>query len=134
MQGKQNAKAFYSNHIYATLLNKISLISPLIIFPLLAMYLHSWWILLGILFTYIGGMFFNKPTFAIIILVVTIFYSFKYGFTLHNLCLIFFLSYLYGYITVTISRYFLNRVEKNKMKMQDAVDKEMSKLFKQPLK
>lgn len=132
IQGKQNAREFYLNHTYATLFNQIARISPIIIFPLLSLYLNNWWLLFGILITYIGGMLFNKPIFAIIILVIAILYSLKYGFALRNQTIIFFFSYLYGHITVSISKYFLKRVEKTKMKMRDSVDKEMSKLIKQP--
>lgn len=132
IKGKQNARDFYLNRTYSSLFNQIARISPIIIFPLLSLYLNNWWLLLGILITYIGGILFNKPIFAIIILAITIFYSLKYGFAIRNQTIIFFLSYLYGHITVSISKYFLNRWNKTKMQMTDSVDKEMSKLFKQP--
>jgi hypothetical protein len=131
IEGKQNAKDFLANYAYANLFNRIALISPIIILPALSIYLHDGWILFGILFTYLGGLLFNKPIFTIIVLIITIFCSLKYGFSLKNHAIVFLLSYLYGYITVSISKYFSNKVEKTKMKMENAVDKGMSKFLEQ---
>ena len=131
MQGKRNAKTFYLNHVFETLFNNIARISPIIIFPLLCMLLNNWWLLFGIPITYVGGLLFKRPIFAIFILIIAILYCWKYGFTFQNPTIIFLLSYLYGHITVSISKYFSNCLEKNKLKIEKSVDKEMSKYLAQ---
>ena len=132
-EGKQYGNEFLSNRRNAIISSRISTMSPLIIFPLMSYYFHDWWLLLGIVFSMVGGFFSIKPIWIIIALVLTISYSLKFGFVWNSYANIFFLCYTYGHITFSIGRYFDNKFEETKSKMGNQIKNQVAALTKRNL-
>jgi len=130
LQGeKQYGNEFLSSHKNVIIFSRIATTSPFIIFPLLSFYFHDWWLLLGILFSYIGGTLSLKQIWIIIVIVLTIIYSFKFGFIWNSYVNIFFLFYLYGHITFTLSRYFSIKFEKTKSNIKNQLDNQVNQML-----
>jgi|ERR1035437_1610058 hypothetical protein len=127
---KQYGDEFLSNHRRAKFFSKISTISPIIIFPLLSLYFQDWWLLFGILFSYMGGLLSIKSIWLIIIIVLTIVYSLISGFVLNSYINILFLCYLYGHITFSLGNYFLNKFENTKSDIENQGYKMLDNLRK----
>ncbi len=108
---------FMFNNYLSMIFNKLSGISPYIIFPILSLYFHNWWLLLGILFSIIGRVLSVKLIWILIALVLTITYSLIFGFVLDSYVNIFFLCYSYGHITSSLDRYFEQKLGITKIKM-----------------
>jgi hypothetical protein len=132
-EGKQYGNEFLSNHRNAVMFSRISTISPLIIFPSLSFYFHDWWLLLGILFSHIGGFLSIKQLWIIIVLILTISYSLIFGFVSNSYVNIFFLCYTYGHITFSLGRYFENKLEETKSKIKNQVENQAATLRKRNL-
>jgi len=126
---KQYGNEFLSNHIKAKIFSKISTTSPVIIFPLLSFYFHDWWILLGILFAYAGGLLSIKRIWILIAVSLTIIYSLIFGFALNSYENIYFICYLYGHITFSIGAYFINKYEKTKSDMDSQIEKQVHQML-----
>jgi hypothetical protein len=127
-EGKQYGNEFLSNHKNILISNRISTLSPFIIFPVISFCFHDWWLLLGILFSNIGGMLSIANIWIVIALIITIAYSLIFGFVWNSYANIFFLCYTYGHITFSISRYFINKLEETKSKITKQVDRQMEEL------
>lgn len=122
-EAKDYGNKFKSYHRKSVVFKRIAITSPFIIFPLLALYFHNWWLFLGIVFANLGGLLSLIPIFLILAFVITIIYSIKYGFVLNSYFNIMFLSYLYGHITFTLGRHFEVRMEKTKSLMDEEINK-----------
>ncbi len=119
---KQYGNEFLSNHNKAMIFSKISTTSPLIIFPLLSLYIHDWWLLFGILFSYLGGLLSEiRRSWILIVIIYIIFYALKFGFMENRYVNIFFLCYLYGHITFSLGTYFIKRFDKTKSDIDNQV-------------
>src|ERR1035437_2489873 len=128
---KQYGDEFVSNYRRAKIFSKISITSPIIIFPLVSLYFQDWWLLLGILFSYIGGELSSKTIWLIIVIVLTIVYSLISGFVLNSYINIFFLCYLYGHIAFSLGNYFLNKFENTKSDIENQGYKMLDNLRKE---
>jgi len=122
-EAKDYGNKFKSYHRKNVVFKRIATTSPLIIFPLLALYFHNWWLLLGIVFANLGGLLSLIPIFLILAFVITIICSIKYGFVLNSYFNIMFLFYLYGHITFTLGRHFELQIEKTKSLMDEEINK-----------
>ena len=128
-EGKQYGNEFLSNHFKSVIFTRISTTSPIIIFPILSLCFHDWYLLFGILFSYFGGFLSIQKIWIIIVLVLTVLYSLIFGFVLKSYVNIFFLCYLYGHITFSLGRYFMDKVKETKSKMEKEMEIHMNQKY-----
>jgi hypothetical protein len=124
---KQYGNEFLNNQTRAVFYSRISTTSPLILIPILSYFLHDWWILLGIIFCYIGQLLSMNRVWIFVFLILTIVYSITYGFHLTNNINIYFLSFLYGDIIFSLSNLFIKRFDESKLKIEKEVEKGLNK-------
>lgn len=120
---KQYGNEFLNNHSRAVFYSRISTTSPLILIPLLSFFLHDWWILLGIIFCYIGQLLSMSRVWLFVFFILIIVYSITYGFHLKNYINIYFLCFLYGDIAFSLSNLFIKRLDETKLKIEKEVEK-----------
>lgn len=127
-EGKQYGNEFMSNYYMSTIFTRISTTSPFIIFPLLSLYFHNWYLLFGILFCLIGGFLSINKVWVIIVFVLTILYWVIVGFIWKSYVNVFFLCYLYGHITFYLGKFFIDKFEGTKTKIKEQGDIQFDKL------
>jgi|ERR1035438_4621418 hypothetical protein len=118
----QFGNEFLLAHRNVIISTRISTLSPLIIYPLLSLYFHDWLLLLGIVFSHLGGLLSIKKIWIIVAMVITISNSLIYGFIFDSYVNIFFLCYTYGHITFSIGRFYLKKFEDTKVKIQKQIN------------
>lgn len=127
--GKQYGNEFLSNHRNLVIASRISTTSPVIIFPILALIFHNWWLLLGIPFSYLGGLLSIQVIWLIIASVFTVVYLIINSFILNSYVNIFFLCYAYGHLTFYFGRYYEKKLEKTKTTIKNNLDSQVSNLL-----
>ena len=127
IETKQYRNEFLNSHKNAVFYSRISTTSPLILITLLSFLLHDWWILLGIIFCYVGQLLSMSRVWLFVFLILTIVYAVTYGFHLKNYINIYFLCFLYGDITFSLSNLFIKRLDETKLKIEKEVEKGLNK-------
>jgi hypothetical protein len=129
--GKQYGNEFLSNHRKVIISSRISTTSPFIIFPILALIFHNWWLLLGIPFSHLGGLLSIRVIWLIIAFTFTFIYLIINRFMLNSYVSIFFLCYAYGHLTFTLGRYFEKKFERTKLNMKNDIYSHVDRMRKE---
>ena len=100
---------------------------PLIIFPYFAYHFDNWYLLFGILFSWLGSFsVFNFKSYMGIFLILAIITWIRVGFNFHQYVTFFFFSSLFGYIVTTMAESYDQESKKGTLEN----DAERSKFMK----